>query len=73
MTPQVSVGLNYLARTAQIEGRPDEAEKIYQWALDVGESALGPGNANTAYLRGQYDQYLQALGRDDEAGPLDDG
>jgi tetratricopeptide (TPR) repeat protein len=72
-TPQVSVGLNHLARTAGNEGRHEEAEEIFEWALAVSESALGPDNANTVYLRTQYTQYLRGLGRDDEADGISNG
>jgi tetratricopeptide (TPR) repeat protein len=73
MNPQVFAGLDELARTAQSEGRPDEAEDIYEWALDVSEGALGPENANTNFLRTQYAQYLRSLGRHDEADRLEEG
>ena len=71
--PQVLAGLNQLARTAQSEGRSEEAEDIYEWALEVSEDALGPENANTTFLRTQYAQYLRSLGRHDEADRLGEG
>jgi tetratricopeptide (TPR) repeat protein len=72
-TPQVSVGLNHLARTAGNEGRHEQAEEIFQWALAVSESALGPDNANTIYLRSQYTQYRNARRRNEESNELSDG
>ena len=72
-TPQVSVGLDYVAHTLMAEGRYEEAEKIYLWALDVSATTLGPESANSEYLRDQYAKYLRALGRDDEADQLSDG
>jgi tetratricopeptide (TPR) repeat protein len=70
--PQVLVGLNQLARTAQAEGRSEAAEDIYEWALEVSEEALGSENTNTSFLRAQYAQYLRSLGRHDEADRLEE-
>ena len=68
--PQVLAGLNQLARSTQAEGRSEEAEDIYEWALEVSEDVLGPENANTSFLRTQYAQYLRLHGRHDEADRL---
>ena len=65
--------ISMLAHTAQAQGRQEEAEKIYQWALDVSEKTLGPESANTAFLRNQYGKYLRAHGRDEETDRLSDG
>jgi hypothetical protein len=72
-TPQVSLRLDHLARSAAAEGRDAAAEQIYLWALGVSERALGPENANTHFLREQYDLYLRGAGRDEEADRLSNG
>jgi tetratricopeptide (TPR) repeat protein len=72
VTPQVSLGLDQLARTAYAEGRHDEAEEIYQWALDASYRVLGRETANTAFLHSRYIRYLRSLGRDEEADRLDE-
>ena len=71
VTPQVSVGLDQLARVADAEGRQDEAEEIYEWAFDASQRVLGSESANTAFLRNQYIQYLRSLGRDEDADRLE--
>jgi tetratricopeptide (TPR) repeat protein len=71
VTPQVSVGLDQLARAADAQGRHDEAEEIYQWAFDASYRVLGGESANSAFLRSQYIRYLRSLGRDQEADRLD--
>ena len=53
LTPQVSVGLGQLARSAAAQGRQEEAVEIYAWALDTSERVLGPDSANTGFLRSQ--------------------
>ena len=73
VTPQVSVGLGHLARSAAADGSPEEAIEIYTWAIDASERALGPDNSNTGFLRSQYIQYLRSLGRDEEAERLSEG
>ena len=68
-TPQVSVGLDHLARTAAAQGRGEEAEEMYQWALGISERALGSESANTIFLRRQYGRYLRAQGLDEADSP----
>ena len=72
VTPQVSVGVDQLARAAHAEGRPEEAEEIYQWALEVSETTLGSETANSAFLRSQYATYLRSQDRGEEADRLGD-
>ena len=72
VTPQVSLGLDQLARTADAQGRHDEAEEIYQWAFDASYRVLGSESANSAFLRSRYIRYLRSLGRDRAADRLDE-
>jgi tetratricopeptide (TPR) repeat protein len=72
-TPQVLKGLSRLAAQAHVEGRRDEAEALYAWALEVSERTLGREDVSSATLRTQYAAYLRALGRDEEADALEGG
>ena len=52
----------------QEQGRYEEGEKIYLWALAISEGSLGSAHPNTMFLRNQYDRYLETLEAPDVMG-----
>jgi hypothetical protein len=59
--------MNRLALDARSAGRDEQVEEIYEWALDVATGAVGVEDASTTFLRMQYAQFLESVGRADDA------
>ncbi|TRU04356.1 MAG: tetratricopeptide repeat protein [Microcystis sp. Msp_OC_L_20101000_S702] len=49
--PNITENLNNLAKLYQSQGRYEEAEPLYQQALDIAEQALGENHPNTIIFR----------------------
>jgi tetratricopeptide (TPR) repeat protein len=72
-SPLVAIEMNRLALDARSAGRDEQVEEIYEWALDVATGAVGVEDASTTFLRMQYAQFLESVGRTDEAAQLSGG
>lgn len=62
-TSQVFGGLGDLARKASAEGRHEDAERIYRWALEVIEQTPGGPGAAAEFVRTRFAEYLRSRGR----------
>jgi tetratricopeptide (TPR) repeat protein len=65
--PDLSQTLNNLGVLRHTQGRHDEAEAFYQWALEICETHRDPLNQDAANLVQNYAAFLQEIGRNLEA------
>jgi tetratricopeptide (TPR) repeat protein len=70
VNPQVSATVNRLALDLRADGHVDQAEDIYEWALEISQQALGSEDRNTIFLSSRYAQFLRSIGRSEEADEL---
>ena len=67
----MATSLNNLANLYYSQGKYAEAEPLYQRSLAIVEKALGSDHPNTVKVRENYALLLRNLGRDAEAGKLE--
>jgi tetratricopeptide (TPR) repeat protein len=57
--PRMAAALDQLAHTLRAQGRREQAEALYEWAIDVATQTLGPDSASAIFLSQKYAEYLQ--------------
>ena len=65
--PDLAQTLNNLGVLRHTQGRQDEAEAFYLWALEICDAQGHPSNQDAVNLRHNYAAFLQEVGRQREA------
>jgi tetratricopeptide (TPR) repeat protein len=68
--PDTATALNSLAEFYRERGRYEEAEPLYQRALDIAEKVLGPDHPDTGTSLNNLAELYYAQGRYEEAERL---